>query len=165
MKIQNILIASIASLLLVNVALAATPAKTDPTLHAKIEAAIEANDYNAWATLMGNKGVAQKINKDNWPKFVQIHTLEEQGKTQEANVLRKELGLGLGAVSLFRAPAKSNKSGSGCANGQCKNGSCTNNGQACSGTNCQGGCKGGCSAMAASSTNPLPKKSCGCGKK
>lgn len=170
MKIQNILIAATLTFLIVGTVSAATPARNDSTLHTQIEAAIKANDYNAWAKLMGNKGVAQKITTANWAKFVQIHTLEEQGKFEEAKTLRKELGLGLGAVSLLKAPAKS---GCNCSNGQCKNGDCAKtckggctNGQTCSGANCQGGCKGNCGSTAnTTSTNPMPKKGCGCGKK
>jgi hypothetical protein len=43
----------------------------------------------------GRGRVTQVINKDNFAKFAEIHELLEDGKKDEANKLRAELGLGL----------------------------------------------------------------------
>lgn len=64
--------------------------------HEAMEKAFENNDYNAWKTLMAGRGrVTQVINADNFATFARAHELAEQGKTDEANTLRAELGLGL----------------------------------------------------------------------
>jgi hypothetical protein len=52
------------------------------------------NDYSAWKALMPSQGrVTQIINQDNFAKFAQAHKLAEQGKYDEANTIRQELGL------------------------------------------------------------------------
>lgn len=64
--------------------------------HAAMEKAFANNNYDAWKNLMNGRGrVTQIINKDNFSKFAQIHKLVEQGKIEEANKIRTELGLGL----------------------------------------------------------------------
>jgi hypothetical protein len=64
--------------------------------HTAMEKAFEAKDYNAWKTLMAGRGrVTQVVNAQNFATFAQIHELTEQGKTNEANKIRTELGLGL----------------------------------------------------------------------
>jgi len=70
--------------------------------HTDMKKAFEDKDYNAWKSLMAGKGrVTEVINQNNFAKFAEAHTLAEQGKTEEAQKLRQELGLGL-------------KNGSGC---------------------------------------------------
>ncbi len=67
-----------------------------PERHEAMEKAFANNDYNAWKNLMQDKGrVTQVINEGNFPKFAQAHKLTEEGKTEEANKIRQELGLGL----------------------------------------------------------------------
>lgn len=62
--------------------------------HISMMKAFENNDYTAWKSLMNNKGrVMQVINKDNFTKFAEAHNLALQGKYDEANTIRKELGL------------------------------------------------------------------------
>jgi hypothetical protein len=57
-----------------------------------IEAALKAGDYNAWVTAMGtNNPWANKITKDNFPKFVQAYNLHQQ-----ANQIMTELGITTG---------------------------------------------------------------------
>jgi len=64
--------------------------------HTAMEKAFETKDYNAWKTLMDGRGRAtQVVNKDNFAKFATAHELAEQGKTDEANKIKAELGLGL----------------------------------------------------------------------
>ena len=68
-----------------------------PERRAQIEKALETNDYNAWKNLMDGRGrVAQVINEGNFSKFVEMHKLMKEGKTEEAQTIRKELGLGEG---------------------------------------------------------------------
>ena len=88
---------------------AASAYRGDPTVkglnytaerHDAMEKAFESNDYNAWKNLMNGRGrVTQVITKDNFARFAQIHKLVEAGKTDEANKIRTELGLGLGNVN------------------------------------------------------------------
>lgn len=67
-----------------------------PERHEAMTKAFESKDYTAWASLMQGKGRAtQVINKDNFGKFVEAHDLALQGKTEEAQKIRQELGLGL----------------------------------------------------------------------
>lgn len=64
--------------------------------HTAMLQAFENKDYNAWKSLMAGKGrVAQVITKDNFAKFAQMHKLRLEGKTEEANAMRAELGLGM----------------------------------------------------------------------
>jgi hypothetical protein len=64
--------------------------------HEAMEKAFESKDFTAWQKLMEGRGrVTQVINKDNFAKFAEIHELLEDGKKDEANKLRAELGLGL----------------------------------------------------------------------
>ena len=54
-----------------------------------VEAAIKANDYNAWVTAVGsNAPILQKINATNFSSFVQAYNLEQQ-----ANAIKTSLGL------------------------------------------------------------------------
>jgi len=67
-----------------------------PERHEAMTKAFENKDYTAWASLMQGKGRAtQVINKDNFGKFVEAHNLALEGKTDEAQKIRQELGLGL----------------------------------------------------------------------
>lgn len=67
-----------------------------PERHTAMLQAFENKDYNAWKSLMAGKGrVAQVITKDNFAKFAQMHKLRLEGKTEEANAMRTELGLGM----------------------------------------------------------------------
>jgi hypothetical protein len=67
-----------------------------PERHEAMTKAFAANDYTAWASLMQGKGRAtQVINKDNFAKFTEAHNLALEGKTDEAQKIRQELGLGL----------------------------------------------------------------------
>lgn len=51
-------------------------------------------DYEGWKKLMNGKGMVTKVvNKDNFPKFVEAWKLSKDGKTIEADAIRKELGL------------------------------------------------------------------------
>lgn len=64
--------------------------------HEAMEKAFGSKDFTAWQKLMEGRGrVTQVISKDNFAKFAEIHELLEDGKKDEANKLRAELGLGL----------------------------------------------------------------------
>ena len=64
--------------------------------HEAMEKAFANNDYNAWKSLMTGRGrVTQVINAQNFARFAEAHRLAELGKTDEANKIRAELGLGL----------------------------------------------------------------------
>ena len=65
--------------------------------HEAMTKAFADRDYSAWKSLVqsNNGRVAQVINQSNFGKFVDAHNLALQGKTDEANKVRAELGLGL----------------------------------------------------------------------
>ena len=64
--------------------------------HEEMTKAFENKDYNAWKNLMQGKGrVTQVINEKNFAKFAEANKLALAGKTEEANKIRTELGLGL----------------------------------------------------------------------
>lgn len=64
--------------------------------HEAMQEAFANNDYNAWKEQMAGRGrVTQVITEQNFAKFAEMHQLMLQGKTDEANQIRTELGLGL----------------------------------------------------------------------
>lgn len=64
--------------------------------HAKMITAFENKDYNSWKKLMEGRGrVTQVINEQNFNRFAEAHKLALEGKKDEANQIRKELGLDL----------------------------------------------------------------------
>jgi hypothetical protein len=68
-----------------------------PERHEQMEKAFEKNDYNAWKNLMNGRGrVSDVINEGNFNRFAEAHKLMEEGKTDEANKIRQEFGLGQG---------------------------------------------------------------------
>jgi hypothetical protein len=67
-----------------------------PERHEAMVKAFEKMDYNAWKNLMQGRGrITQVINEDNFALFAKMHQLRLEGKTDEANQIRQELGLGL----------------------------------------------------------------------
>lgn len=76
------------------------PAKVGPNYtperHAIMEAAFENNDYAAWKAQMGDRGATRKVTAENFARFSEMHELMDAGKTDEANAIRAELGLGQG---------------------------------------------------------------------
>lgn len=68
----------------------------DPQRHEAMLKAFEKKDYNAWKNLMGNQPITAKINASNFSKFVEMRNLMIQGKVNEANKIKVELGLGVG---------------------------------------------------------------------
>ncbi len=64
--------------------------------HEAMTKAFDSNDYNAWKELMNGRGrVTQVVNEGNFSRFAQAHKLMLEGKTEEAQKIRTELGLGL----------------------------------------------------------------------
>ena len=64
--------------------------------HEAMTKAFENKDFNTWKELMQGKGrVTQVVNEGNFSKFSEMHKLMLEGKTDEANKIRTELGLGL----------------------------------------------------------------------
>ncbi|NOQ68124.1 hypothetical protein GQ568_01645 [Patescibacteria group bacterium] len=68
--------------------------------HEAMTKAFANKDYNVWKEIRGDKGNGRMMevinNKEKFAKFVEIRELRLAGKTEEANALRAELGLGLG---------------------------------------------------------------------
>ncbi len=64
--------------------------------HEAMTQAFNNNDYNAWKSLMQGKGrVTQVVNEGNFERFSLMHKYMLEGKTEEANAIRTELGLGM----------------------------------------------------------------------
>lgn len=64
--------------------------------HEAMTQAFNNDDYNAWKEQMQGRGrVGEIINEGNFARFSEMHKLMLEGKTQEANSIRTELGLGL----------------------------------------------------------------------
>ena len=64
--------------------------------HLEMTTAFENKDYEAWKNLMNGRGrVTQVVNEQNFNRFAEAHQLALEGKLDEANQIREELGLGL----------------------------------------------------------------------
>lgn len=61
-----------------------------------MEAALDANDYEAFKAAVANSPMKDKLTNDTFAKLVQIHTLEKAGDKEGAAKLRKDLGVGFG---------------------------------------------------------------------
>ena len=62
--------------------------------HQIMEQAFEGNDYNAWKEQMNNRGrVKDVISEENFSRFAEARRLAKEGKYDEADQIRKELGL------------------------------------------------------------------------
>ena len=65
-----------------------------PERHEAMEQAFENNDYSAWKELKNGRGrVTEVITEDNFVRFAEAHKLTEEGKYEEADQIRQELGL------------------------------------------------------------------------
>lgn len=58
-----------------------------------IEIAIMNNDYQAWSGLVTDENLKSKINSSNFSQFTQIYRLLQQGKIEEADIIKKQLNL------------------------------------------------------------------------
>ena len=91
---------------------------------AEMEKVMESKDYEAWVELMeqdGRKpGVLNKISKETFPKFAEAYQLAHEGKTEEANQIREELGMGQGQRK-GNGQGRGQGSGSGLRDGSCQN--------------------------------------------
>lgn len=67
-----------------------------PKRHEQMTAAFANNDYAAWKKLMAGKGATRVVTQENFARFTEMHNLMLAGKTDEANAIRQELGLGTG---------------------------------------------------------------------
>ncbi len=87
---------------------------------AEMEKVMESKDYDAWVALMTQDGrtpgVVNKISKEDFPAFAQAYQLAHEGKTEEANAIRQELGLGQG-----ERKGNGQGNGSGLRDGSCNN--------------------------------------------
>ena len=59
--------------------------------------ALQNRDYTAWKTLMAENGksprVLDYVNESNFGRFAEAHALKLEGKIDEANAIRAEIGL------------------------------------------------------------------------
>ncbi len=72
----------------------------------KMRVAIESGDYNAFIEAIKDSPkqdkFGDKITKDNFNKFVEMHNLKQDGKYEEARVIADELGLNRLGEGKFR---------------------------------------------------------------
>lgn len=67
-----------------------------PERHEKMEKVLENKDFSSWKELMQGMGrVTTIVNEQNFNRFAEMHQLREEGKINEANQIRQELGLGI----------------------------------------------------------------------
>lgn len=67
-----------------------------PERHEEMTKAFENKDYQAWKENMQGRGrVTELINEDNFTRFAEMHRLRLEGRNEEADQIRTELGLGL----------------------------------------------------------------------
>ena len=64
--------------------------------HAKMDAALDANDFSAFQALTASTPMADKLTTETFAKLVEIRKLEKSGDKEGAMKLRKELGFGGG---------------------------------------------------------------------
>ncbi len=67
--------------------------RMDDATRAKVDAALEAGDYNAWKAAVGDSPIASKVTADNFAKFAEAHKLHEAGKDDQAKAIMDELGI------------------------------------------------------------------------
>lgn len=77
------------------------------------------NNYGAWRAMMGNNGgrATSTVTEKNFDQFTQMHQLMSDGKYEEAQKIRTELGLGQGRGSRGGGCAMGNGTGCGRHNG------------------------------------------------
>lgn len=77
------------------------PGETGPNFsterHEAMQKAFENKDYGLWKNLMNGRGrVTQVVNEQNFSRFAEMRKLMLEKKCDEANQIRKELGLNQG---------------------------------------------------------------------
>ena len=81
--------------------------------HETMTKTLQSGDYNTWKSLMAGRGrMIQVVNESNFSQFAKMHELMLQGKTDEAQKIRQELGLGAGPG--YGKSGKGLGSGRGC---------------------------------------------------
>jgi len=58
-----------------------------------IEAAIINNDYATWSSLVNDEKLKAKITAQNFPQYAEAYRLLQQGKLEEADLIKKQLSL------------------------------------------------------------------------
>ncbi|MBT3356433.1 hypothetical protein HN784_01645 [bacterium] len=91
--------------------------------HEIMEKAFEGSDYDAWKEQMDGRGrVTEVVTEENFNRFAEAHKLGQEGKTVEADEIRKELGLRTSdGESLGRGHGKGEGKVQGNGNGNGKN--------------------------------------------
>ncbi|KKQ79383.1 MAG: hypothetical protein UT03_C0059G0001, partial [Candidatus Moranbacteria bacterium GW2011_GWD2_38_7] len=64
--------------------------------HEQMQKAFENNDFAAWKEQMGTRGSANLVTQENFARFSEMHKLMLDGRIDEANKIKSELGLGQG---------------------------------------------------------------------
>ena len=65
-----------------------------PERHAEMTEVMDSNDYEVWSKLMEGRGrVTQVVNEENFSRFTEARRLAQEGRYEEADAIREELGL------------------------------------------------------------------------
>ena len=68
-----------------------------PERHTEMTEVMNHDDYESWSRLMEGRGrVTQVVNEENFSRFTDARRLAREGKYEEADAIREELGLGAG---------------------------------------------------------------------
>lgn len=88
-------------------------------VHAQLEAAMDAGDYNSWLQVREDNNLPMKgrifqvVNEDNFDRYVAMHEAMESGDTETADAIRAELGLGQGMMKRGTGVGQGTGSGAG----------------------------------------------------
>lgn len=63
--------------------------------HEQVIAALEAQDYQAWAEAIGNTAMSEQVTEEEFPQLIEAHQLMQEGKEkfEQAKEIRQEIGL------------------------------------------------------------------------
>ncbi|MFA5211169.1 MAG: hypothetical protein WC414_01525 [Patescibacteria group bacterium] len=77
--------------------LSSTTIKFDREQIEKVQEAIQNQDYDAWITAEGSDSkIAEKITKENFSRFIEMHELLKNKNFDEAKIIAEELGIDFG---------------------------------------------------------------------
>ena len=75
------------------ITLSAQQAQAIQQKNSAIDAAVLNNDYNTWSSLVTDQNLKSKITAQNFSQFSEIYRDLQQGKVEEANLIKKQLSL------------------------------------------------------------------------
>ena len=78
---------------------------TPPAIQDDVQTALDNSDYSAWKEAIESRpNITDYINEDNFDKYIEMRNLMREGKTDEADAIREELGLPDGPIDGMGGP-------------------------------------------------------------